>query len=98
MLGRRIPAARAEEIGLINHCVPDDELDRFVDEMADEFAEGAPLAISWTKLSVNALLKQMVVGAFETSVAYDVLSLETDDVTEGSRAFLEKRAPHFEGK
>jgi 1,4-dihydroxy-2-naphthoyl-CoA synthase len=49
-------------------------------------------------LSVNALLKQMVVGAFETSVAYDVLSLETDDVTEGSRAFLEKRAPHFEGK
>jgi enoyl-CoA hydratase len=97
MLGRRIPARRAEEIGLINHCLPDEELDAFVDAMADEFAEGAPLAISWTKLSINALLKQQVIGAFETSVAYDVLSLETDDVTEGSQAFLEKRKPRFQG-
>jgi len=34
MLGDVIPARRAEEIGLINHCVPDDELDAFVDELA----------------------------------------------------------------
>jgi len=56
------------------------------------------LALSWTKLSVNTLLKQLVLGAFETSVAYDVLSMETDDVTEGSRAFLEHRKPNFTGQ
>jgi enoyl-CoA hydratase len=68
-----------------------------VDAVADEFAEGAPLATSWTKLSMNALLKQQIIGAFETSVAYDVLSLETTDVTERSQAFLEKRKPRFKG-
>ena len=54
--------------------------------------------MSWTKLSVNALLKQLVSGAFETSVAYDMLSLTTDDVTEGSAAFLERRKPDFKGR
>jgi 1,4-dihydroxy-2-naphthoyl-CoA synthase len=36
--------------------------------------------------------------AFETSVAYDILSLTTDDVTEGSAAFLERRKPDFKGR
>jgi enoyl-CoA hydratase len=97
MLGRRIPARQAAEIGLINHCVPDAELDQFVADLANEISESAPLAVSWTKLAVNALLKQLVTGAFETSVAYDMLSLQTDDVTEGSTAFLERRKPKFKG-
>ncbi len=66
--------------------------------LAAEIVESAPLAVSWTKLSVNALLKQLVSGAFETSVAYDMLSLTTDDVTEGSAAFLERRKPDFKGR
>jgi enoyl-CoA hydratase len=98
MLGRRIPARQAADMGLINYCLPDDELDAFVANLAAEIVESAPLAVSWTKLSVNALLKQLVSGAFETSVAYDMLSLTTDDVTEGSAAFLERRKPDFKGR
>jgi enoyl-CoA hydratase len=97
MLGRRIPARQAADIGLINHCVPDVELDGFVADLAREIGESAPLAVSWTKLAINALLKQLVTGAFETSVAYDMLSLQTDDVAEGSSAFLERRKPNFKG-
>lgn len=88
----------AADIGLINYCLPDDELDEFVANFANEVVESAPLAVSWTKLAVNALLKQLVSGAYETSVAYDMLSLTTDDVTEGSEAFLERRKPEFKGR
>ena len=97
MLGDVIPARRAEEIGLINHCVPDDELDAFVDEMARRLADGAPRAISWTKLAMNIVLKQLTAGAFEASVAYDMMTLRMDDAREGSTAFMEKRAPRFTG-
>lgn len=97
MLGEPIEASKAAEIGLINYCVPDAELDAFVDSFAQRLANGAPLAISYGKMSVNLLLKQMTAGAFETSLAYDQLTLFTDDHKEGARAFLEKRPPEFKG-
>jgi enoyl-CoA hydratase len=97
MLGEPISGKEAAEIGLINRSAPEDELDGVVAEYASKLAAGPPLALSWTKLSLNILLKQMTLGAFETSIAYDILSLRTNDVQEGSTAFLEKRAPNFTG-
>jgi enoyl-CoA hydratase len=97
MLGDPISGAEAADWGLINRAVPDAELDATVDELALRLSEGPPLALAWTKVSLNALLKQTVLGAFETSIAYDMLSLRTNDVTEGSQAFIEKRKPNFTG-
>jgi len=97
MLGDAITGSEAAEIGLINKAVPGDELDAAVQDLADRLVEGPPLAMAWTKLSLNSLLKQMVLGAFETSIAYEMLSLRTDDVDEAMRAFTEKRSPKFIG-
>ncbi len=97
MLGEPMSGKEAAEIGLINRSAPEDELDAMVAEYANKLAAGPPLALSWTKLSLNILLKQITLGAFETSIAYDILSLRTNDVQEGSTAFLEKRAPNFTG-
>lgn len=98
MLGDAITAAEAAEMGLINHMLPDAELDQFVDDMADRLAGGAPLAIRFAKLSVNVMLKQLFAGAFETSLAYDMLTLRTEDVHEGAQAFVERRPPRFTGR
>jgi len=97
MLGDPITGTEAAELGLINKAVPGDELDAAVDQLADRLVEGPPLAMAWTKLSLNAFLKQMVLGALETSIAYELLSLRTDDVDEAMRAFAEKRSPRFTG-
>jgi enoyl-CoA hydratase len=98
MLGDPIDGAEAARIGLINRCVPDDELDDVVTAMAERLAHGAPLAITFAKLSMNVMLKQMMAGAFETSMAYDMLTLRTDDVRESTTAFKEKRPPEFTGR
>ncbi len=97
MLGEPIEAKKAAELGLINHCVPEAELDAFVDALATKLAAGSPLAISYGKMSVNLMLKQLMAGAFETSLAYEQLTLFTKDHAEGAKAFLEKRPPQFKG-
>jgi enoyl-CoA hydratase len=97
MTGDPIEGRRAEQLGLVNYCLADDQLDAAVDAMARRLADGAPLAISYAKLSVNMMLKQMMAGAFETSLAYDQLTLYTQDHKEGANAFMEKRKPRFTG-
>ena len=97
MLGEVLSGKEAAEIGLINKAVPESELDSTVDALAVRLANEAPLALAFTKLSLNIMLKQLTMGAFETSIAYDLLTLRTDDVAEGARAFLEKRPPKFTG-
>ena len=95
MTGDRLSAQKAEAIGLINHCVPDDELDAVVDAFADRLAAGATRAIRYTKIAVNIGLRQIAHALMDASIAYESMTNETADHREAIRAFLEKRAPNF---
>jgi enoyl-CoA hydratase len=98
MTGRLLTAEQAEKIGLINHVVPAADLDRVVEEFAQELLQGATQAIQWTKLSVNIGLKQLAHAVLDASTAYEALSNVTADHQEAVLALREKRRPRFTGK
>lgn len=95
--GRLLTAVEAEKIGLINYALPAEELDGAVQAFADRLSEGATKAIQWTKLSVNVGLKAIVHPVMEASMAYESLSVRTEDHREAVAALREKRAPVFRG-
>ena len=95
MTGELLTAKKAEEIGLINHCVSADELDSAVSAFCDRMLKGATKAIRWTKVMVNIELKRIVHAMLDTGLAYEGLSAYSADHREGVRALQEKRKPVF---
>lgn len=97
MTGDPLTAREAERIGLINHVVPDDELDARVDAFAQKLASGAPQAIKYTKVSVNLGLKALAHTILDASMAYEMVTFKTKDHVEAVASFLGKRKPNFTG-
>lgn len=98
MTGALLDAAKAEAIGLVNHCVPAAELDRAVDAFCDTLAAGAMQAIRWTKTTVNIELKRIAHALMDPGMAYEALSVRSRDHAEAVAAFREKRPPKFAGR
>lgn len=97
-MGKLLTAVEAEKIGLINYALPAEELDQAVQEFAERLAAGAAKAIQWTKLSVNVGLKAVVHPVMEASMAYESLSVRTEDHREAVAALRERRSPVFRGR
>ncbi|MES2481270.1 MAG: enoyl-CoA hydratase-related protein [Pseudomonadota bacterium] len=98
LTGNTVSAPDAARMGLINYAVPTAELDEKVNKFARQLAEGASLAIQFTKTSTNIPLKQAVESVLESSLALEVLTFRSADVGEGVSAFLERRKPVFQGR
>ena len=97
MTGEFIPAPKAERIGLINHCLPADQLDAAVEAFAQKLLKGAMKAIVATKLTVNLSLRQIASAVMDASIGYELLTLHSRDHAEAVHAFIEKREPVFTG-
>jgi len=67
MTGEVIDAQEALRIGLVNHVVPHDELDKKVMDMAQQLVDGHKLAIRTTKKAVNLYIKWMLNQVFDYS-------------------------------
>ncbi|MSQ25635.1 MAG: enoyl-CoA hydratase [Dehalococcoidia bacterium] len=98
LLSKRLSAAEAEKLGLVNHVVPADKLMEEATACARKLAEGAPLAIRWTKMTMNKLLMQSAQANLDFGLAAETMSMQTEDHAEAKRAFAEKRKPKFQGR
>jgi enoyl-CoA hydratase len=98
LTGDALTAQEAERIGLVNRVVPAADLDAEALALARRLAAGAPLAVRYTKLAVNKLVKDALNVAFDTSTALELLTFLSDDHDEALRAIREKRPPRFEGR
>ncbi|MCP4687535.1 MAG: enoyl-CoA hydratase/isomerase family protein [Desulfobacterales bacterium] len=88
-----------KEMGLVNHLTPREELAAFTRDMAGRIAHNAPLALKGTKTVLNLLagaakLNEKEIAAAEAAIAR---AMNSQDLAEGRRAFLEKRRPRFTG-
>jgi enoyl-CoA hydratase len=98
MTGDPVPAVEAERIGLVNRVVPDDALRDEALAFARRLAAGAPLAIQYTKQSVNKVVKEALNLAFDASTALEIVTFQSEDHGEALRALREKRKPVFRGR
>lgn len=93
--GEILTASKAAEIGLVNHCVPLDQLDAKVDELCGKLLKGATQAIRYTKILTNLELKRIATAVMDAGIAYESLSVRSADHLEGIAALREKRPPRF---
>jgi methylmalonyl-CoA decarboxylase len=95
-----ISAHRAECLGIINHLVPEKDLEPFTRAIAESIAQNAPLSISVMKEQLRMLAgaHPMSPRRFERVQGLRRLVWESDDYEEGLRAFEQKRKPRFSGR
>ncbi|MDE2453137.1 MAG: enoyl-CoA hydratase/isomerase family protein [Burkholderiales bacterium] len=98
MRGKLMSGKEAHEMGLINHVAPAEEVMVRAMEIARELNALPPLAVRWTKLSVNKWIKHQLNLILDASIAYEMLSINSRDHHEAAKAFLEKRPPVFKGE
>jgi enoyl-CoA hydratase/carnithine racemase len=96
LTGRFINAQRALATGLVSELVRDDELEAAAGKLAEEMCETSPLGLRLTK---DCLTMAIDSGSLEQAIAIEdrnqVLCVRAGYITEGARAFLEKRKPRY---
>ncbi len=96
--GDRIGAARAYEMGLVNAVVPLAELLAKAGDLAAKISEKAPEAVRHCLEAVNAGLDMPLEEGCYMEATLFGLCCATEDMKEGTAAFLQKRKPLFKGR
>jgi enoyl-CoA hydratase/carnithine racemase len=98
LTGRRIHAAEAERLGIVNQVAPRDGWLDAALELADVVAQRPPLAVRFGKQAVLAADETPLGAGLEQERRLFELAMATEDRVEGMTAFVEKRPPEFRGR
>jgi enoyl-CoA hydratase len=98
LLGQPIDAARAAQLNLLTRVVAADQLEAETMKLADALANAAPLAL-------RGVLDAVIVGgeaSLETGLEFETqafaIAFSTEDMKEGTGAFLQRRKAVFSGR
>ena len=96
--GEVIDAAEAYRIGLVNKVVPAAQLMSEARDMMKTILANGPLAIALCIEAIDRGLEMSLEEGLILEANHFGLLAATEDMREGTRAFIEKRAPAFKGK
>ena len=85
-------------MGLVNRVVPAAEVFEHAMAFAKRLSAGAPLAVRYTKIAVNKLIKDALNISFDTATALEIVTFQSEDHAEALAAIREKRKPVFNGR
>jgi enoyl-CoA hydratase len=98
LTGEMISAEEAQRIGLVNHVVEPAELMPAAEKLAQKIIANAPLAVKYAMEAVEHGMEVTQEEGLFIEAALFGLVCSTEDMREGTHAFLEKRQPKFQGK
>ena len=96
--GEMISAQEAYRIGLINEVVPPADLIKRAEAILRKILSNAPIAVKYALEAVNRGMETIQSEGLALEASYFGLCAGTEDKKEGTSAFLEKRAPQFQGR
>ncbi len=97
MTGEFISAQRAQELGLINYAVAEDQLDQTVQKLADSILAKSPVAVRAGKAMFYRQRSLAIEQAYDYAGQVMADNMMSNDACEGIDAFIEKRAPQWRG-
>jgi enoyl-CoA hydratase/carnithine racemase len=98
LTGRRVNAAEAFSIGLVNRLAPEGHLLDTAYAMAESIVENAPIAVATAKHAIDEGMSLELDEALALELRQYEKVLATEDRLEGLKAFAEKRKPVYKGR
>jgi 2-(1,2-epoxy-1,2-dihydrophenyl)acetyl-CoA isomerase len=98
LLGEKVDGTTAADWGMVDRCVPDDQLEAAAAEVAARLVASPTVAIGLTKLLMHAGRDESLQAHLRNEAFAMELSSRSEDFREGLAAFAAKRPPEFTGR
>jgi enoyl-CoA hydratase/carnithine racemase len=98
LTGQKFDGNEAEDIGIVNYAVPDDELDNKVDEIVGKITDFSPAILGLGRQAFYETQDMHLEEALQTLHKYLTLNTMTEDAAEGIMAYMQDREPEWNGK